>query len=67
MKRGLYDFSKAYVNLKKNFFKVNLTLTIKFIFYLFFNYPLRFINKLFNSIRTIFFAVFSYIRFKNIY
>ncbi len=67
MKRNLYDFSKAYINLKKNFLKINFKNTLFLIYYLFSNYPLRSLNKLFNSIRTIFFTISSYIKFKNIY
>ena len=67
MKRNLYDFSKAYINLKKNFLKINFKNTLFFIYYLFSNYPFRSLNKLFNSIRTIFFTISSYIKFKNIY
>ncbi len=67
MERNLYNFSKAYVNLKKNFLKSNFNLTLKFILYLFFNYPFRFINKLFNLMRTLSFTFFSYLIFKNIY
>ena len=67
MKRNLYEFSKAYINLKKNFLNTNFKNTLFFICYLFFNYPVRFTQKFFNSIRTIFFTISSYIKFKNIY
>ena len=65
--RNLYDFSKAYINLKKHFLRVNFKYTLFFICYLFFNYPFKTIKKFFNSIRTIFFTISSYIKFKNIY
>tara|TARA_B100000886_G_scaffold317905_1_gene257502 strand:- start:425 stop:1417 length:993 start_codon:yes stop_codon:yes gene_type:complete len=67
IKRNLYEFSKAYIKLKKNFLKINLKYSLFFICYLFFNYPFRFIKKLSNSTRTIFFTISSYIKFKNIY
>ena len=67
MKRNLYEFSKAYINLKKHFLRVNFKYTLFFIGYLFFNYPFKFIKKLSNSIRTIFFTISSYIKFNNIY
>ena len=66
-KRNLYEFSKAYIKLKKNFLKINLKNSLFFVCYLFFNYPFRFIKKLSNSTRTIFFTISSYIKFKNIY
>ena len=65
--RNLYEFSKAYINLKKYLLKINFKYTLFFIFYLFLNYPFRSIKKLFYSIRTIIFTISSYIKFKNIY
>ena len=67
IKRNLYNFSKAYINLKKHFLEINVKYIIFFSCYLFINYPFRTIKKLSNSMRTIFFTISSYIKFKNIY
>ena len=67
MRRNLYDFSKAYINLKKYLFKLNFKYILFFICFLFLKYPFRSLKKLSNSIRTISFTITSYIKFKNIY